>query len=160
MRFKIFQILILFYIISFNAQEKPLSCPRNFDGQDFLELKGKVGRSDGKIIAFDATITEIQTGYNELPYFLLRFENKQNIWVSSMVSAKQLVVGKKIRVLGFLSQVLKDDEIGMKYNKSGVQVRAFAILDTETKQIQMAKVFEKEVRIWKEGKIPNSLEEY
>jgi len=153
--FRIFCLLsLLFLMPQFYAQKLSNSCPRNFDGKAFLASKKTKKKEIQKTVAFDAEVVTVEKGYNDLPYFKVKLDNGEPLWIRSMMSNVNVNIGHKLRILGYLAKVQPDDEIGMTYNKNGVEVRAFAILDTQTKKLDYADVFEREALLWKSGKIP------
>ena len=133
------------------AQKPAQSCPRNLDGKAFTTIKKDIAKHDGDTIAFDVEVIKTEAGYNEKPYFQGQLDNGERLWISSMVSDSDVAIGRKLRVLGYLHRVHADDEIGKKYNKGGIQVLAFALLNTETKQLHFSDAFEKEALLWKSG---------
>lgn len=154
MKYKIvFFVLFLFLGIVANAQTPSKSCPRNFDSKALIALKKSAKKNTDSVVAFDAVVKRIEKGYSDRPYFEVGLD-RETIWVASMMGSHSTHVGQKIRILGYIGKVQKDDEIGMLYNKKGIQVRAFAILDTATKQLNFSDAFEKEAKLWQSGNIP------
>jgi len=147
-------ILFLFFGFVASAQNLSKSCPRNFDAKALAAFKKKPEKLQESIVSFDAVVRRIEKGYNDRPYFEVGFESGETLWVASMMSEQSITIGQKIRILGYIGRVEKDDEIGMQYNKKGLQIRAFAILDTTTKQLSFSDAFESEAKIWKSGSIP------
>jgi len=144
--------LVFFTGIAIGYSQKPMqSCPRNFDGKAFAKIKKEIKKHDGDTVAFDIEVLKTAFGYNDKPYFQGKMDNGETLWVSSMVGNSDVSAGKKLRILGYLNAVNSEDEIGKKYNKGGIQVLAFAILNTETKQLHFSDVFEKEALLWKSG---------
>lgn len=132
------------------------SCPRNFDGKDLIEVKKKVRKHIGEIVAFDAEVIEVGSGYNDIPYIHVKLDNGEMLWVASMMSAKLTAKGTKLRLLGYIDEVKPDDEIALLYNKDGLQVRAFAMLDHLSKQMQLSNAFEAEAKLWLSGTMPKN----
>jgi len=147
-------LLIAIGNFSLHAQKPSNGCPRNFDGKKLFSIQREIKKHEGKIVAFDAEVTKLENGFNDKPYFEVSLDNGTKLWIASMMANKTLAVKRKIRILGYLNQVKPDDEIGTKFNKKGIQVRAFAILDIETKQLNYSDAFEDEAKLWKNGKIP------
>lgn len=136
------------------AAQKP--CPTNFDGKAFLSIQNKIKKHIGETIAFDGEVVEIQEGYNDIPYFLVKLDNNETLWIASMVSNKYVKLKAKLRLLGYIDVVKNDDAIARQYNDSGYQVRVFAMLDHATKQMQLSNSFESEVKEWVAGLIPKN----
>jgi len=133
------------------------TCPANFDGKSFEVIKNEIQKHQGETVAFDGEVLEIMKGYNDIPYFSIRLENGDELWISSLVSDKYVVKGAKLRLLGYIEMVASDDEIARQYNTAGYHIRVFAILDHVTKQIQMSNAFQAEIKVWLSGKIPPDL---
>lgn len=152
----IFAFLICF--ININAQQKPIGCPRNFDGKTFTLIKSEILNHTGKSVSFDGEVIEIEIAYNEKPYFKVKFENEETIWIASMIVDENVKIGAKLRLLGYIDSVKKDDEIGNKFNKDGFHILTFAILDLETKKIKMLPEFKTQGMEWFGGKMPDKIE--
>lgn len=146
----------LFMAVTFSAaaQSKPVGCPRNLDGKSFVTLKNKMPTGKGNTVAFDAEVLRIEKGFNDKPYFEVKFDNGETIWISSMIVGNYVAKGRKLRILGYIDAVAPDDEIGKKYNAGGLQVLAFALLDLESKNLQMSDAFNGEAKEWLAGRIP------
>lgn len=132
-------------------------CPVNFDGKSFDLIRGEIQKHQGETVAFDAVVTEIQKGYNDIPYFSVRLENGAQLWIASMVSGKYVIKDTKLRLLGYIDLVQAGDEIAGRYNQDGFHIRVFAMLEYKSKQMQIANVFDAEVKQWLAGKIPADL---
>lgn len=153
--FRIFCFLTLLFLMANCYAQKPSnSCPRNFDGKALVTTKKTIKKDIQKTVAFDAEVLSVEKGYNDLPYFSVKLDNGELLWIHSMMANINVNPGHKLRILGYLTVVQPDDEIGMTFNKNGVEVRAFAILDMESKELDYADVFEREALLWKSGKIP------
>lgn len=148
---------LLFTGITVNAQSKPAGCPRNLDGNSFIKLKNTIQKHKGDTVAFDAEVVAIEKGFNDKPYFKVKFDNGQTVWVSSMIVGNYVTPLRKLRLLGYIDEVASDDEIGRQFNPDGIQVLAFAILDLESKNLQMADAFNQEAKEWLSGRIPKKL---
>jgi len=151
--------LLLFFLVaignfSLQAQKPSKGCPRNFDGKKLISVQKEIKKHEGEIVAFDAEVTKIEIGFNDKPYFEVRLDNGTKLWIASMMANQTLAVKRKARILGYLNQVKSDDEIGRKFNKNGIQVLAFAILDIETKQLNYSDAFDEEAKLWKNGRVP------
>lgn len=148
----IFSLLLIFFFVCSTAAQKP--CPTNFDGKAFLSVQSKIKRHIGETIAFDGEVVEIQSGYNDIPYFRVKLDNNETLWIASMVSDKYVKLKAKLRLLGYIDVVKKDDAVAQQYNYSGYQIRVFAMLDHTSKQMQLSNSFESEVKEWVAGLIP------
>lgn len=150
----IYCILLFFGWASACSQTK---CPVNFDGKSFELIRGEIQKHQGETVAFDAVVTEIHKGYNDIPYFRVRLENGALLWIASMVSDKYVAKDAKLRLLGYIDLVQTDDEIASGLNQDGFHIRVFAMLDHKSKQLQIANVFDAEVKQWLAGNIPADL---
>ncbi len=136
-KIKITFTLLLFVINGFNNvnAQKPIGCPRNFDGKTFALIKNEILNHIGEAVAFDSEVIEIEKAYNEKPYFRVKFENEETIWIASMLNQKCIKIGANLRLLGYIDSVKSDDEIGKKFNNDGFHILTFAILDLKTKKL-------------------------
>jgi hypothetical protein len=153
-----FRMLVLAGISNLYAQAPKVKCPRNFDSKKYALVQKDAAKHQGETVAFDVQVESIEKGYNEKPYFKACFESGDTIWIASMITGNYVTVGRKLRLLGYLDPVAADDEIGNRYNKGGIQVRVFAILDLESKSIQISDSFDKEVKEWMDGIMPKNVQ--
>lgn len=149
-------LLCVFVSIPKLAAQK--GCPKNFDGKALLEVKKKLRKHIGETVAFDAEVIEVGSGYNDIPYFHVRMDNGEMVWIASMITGKLTARGTHLRLLGYIDKVQEDDEIALRYNKDGFQIRVFAMLDHLSKQLQMSNAFKAETDEWLAGKIPKNRE--
>ena len=148
---------LLFFLSGMAVVSAQKTCPSNFDGKSLVAIKDKIKKHQGETVAFDAEVVEVKQGYNDIPYFKVTLDNGEMLWISSMVSDKYVKPKAKLRLLGYIDLVQKDDAIANKYNYSGFQVRVFAMLDHTTKQMQISNAFENEVKQWVAGSIPDDI---
>lgn len=148
---------LLFFLCGMAVVSAQKTCPSNFDGKSLVAIKDKIKKHQGETVAFDAEVVEVKQGYNDIPYFKVTLDNGEMLWISSMVSDKYVKPKVKLRLLGYIDLVQKDDAIANKYNHSGFQVRVFAMLDHTTKQMQISNAFENEVKQWVAGSIPDDI---
>lgn len=152
------QILMLVGVPNLCAQTPKVKCPRNFDAKKLALVQKDAAKHKGETVAFDAEVVSIEKGYNDKPYFMACFENGDTVWIASMITGNYVTVGRKLRLLGYIDPVAADDEIGQRYNKGGIQVRVFAILDLESKSLQMSDAFNAEAKEWLDGIMPKNLQ--
>ncbi len=152
------QILMLVGVPNLCAQTPKVKCPRNFDAKKLALVQKDAAKHKGETVAFDAEVVSIEKGYNDKPYFMACFENGDTVWIASMITGNYVTVGRKLRLLGYIDPVAADDEIGHRYNKGGIQVRVFAILDLESKSLQMSDAFNAEAKEWLDGIMPKNLQ--
>ena len=130
-----------------NSNKEP--CPTNFAGKD---LK-KIEKLDGEIIAFNGLVTEVHTAYNDKPYYQVKLEGGNTIWIASLVNSGYEKEGKIIRLLGYVSEV-NNDEIAKQYNQTDYHILAFCVIDMDSKQMAMMPGSELQVKEWMNGTIP------
>ncbi len=125
------------------------SCPTNFSGKHLR----KINKLEGEIIAFNGLVTEVHSAYKDKPYYKVKLEGGNTIWVASLVKSGFEKEGKIIRLLGYVSKV-GDDMIVREYNKTDYHVLAFCVIDLESKQMSMLPGSEIQVKEWMNGIIP------
>jgi hypothetical protein len=130
-----------------NSNKEP--CPTNFTGKN---LK-KIEKLDGEIIAFNGLVTEGHTAHNDKPYYQVKLEGGNTIWIASLVNSGYEKEGKIIRLLGYVSEV-GNDEVAKQYNQTDYHILAFCVIDMDSKQIAMMPGSENQVKEWMNGTIP------
>lgn len=151
-------IMLFIGIFHLKAQTPQTKCPRNFDARKLAIVQKDAQKHRGETVAFDAEVVTIEKGYNDKPYFKAKFETGETVWIASMITGNYVTVGRRLRLLGYIDPVSDDDEIGKRYNAGGIQVRTFAILDLESKSLQISDAFDKEVKLWMDGIMPRKVE--
>ena len=126
-----------------------IPCPTNFTGKDLKKIK----KLNGKIIAFNGLVTEVHSAHNDKPYYQVKLEGGNTIWIASLVNSGYEKQGKIIRLLGYVSEVGKD-EIAEKYNKTNYHILALCVIDMDSKQMAMMPGSELQVKEWMNGTIP------
>ena len=124
-------------------------CPTNFSGKDLR----KINKLDGEIVAFNGLVTEIHSAHNDKPYYEVKLEGGNTIWIASLVKSGFEKKGNIIRLLGYVSKV-GDDKIAKKYNKTDYHVLAFCVIDLYSKQMSMLPGSEIQVKEWMNGTVP------
>ena len=127
-------------------------CPTNFEGNDLKKIK----KLNGDIIAFNGLITEVHKAHNDKPYYKVKLEGGNTIWIASLVKSGYEKEGKILRILGYVSEVENDDEFAKKYNDTKYHILAFCVIDMESKQIAMLPGSELQIKEWISGKIPKA----
>ena len=153
-------VFLIFFFGMYNtdAQISQTKCPRNFDGKKLAAVTKDIRKHKGETVAFDAEVVLIKKGYNDKPYFEVKLATGETLWIASMITGNYVTIGRKLRLLGYIGIVANDDEIGNKYNEGGIQIRTFAILDLETKNLQISDAFNNEVKQWMDGVMPKNAE--
>lgn len=126
-------------------------CPTNFKGNDLKKIK----KRDGEIIAFNGLVTKVYTAHNDKPYYEVKLEGGNTIWIASLVNSGFEVEGNIIRILGYVAKV-ENNEIAERYNKTDYHILAFCVIDMKTKQMAMMPGSELQIKEWMNGKIPPS----
>ena len=124
-------------------------CPINFVGKDL----GRIKKLNGEIVAFNGLVTKVYFAHNNKPYYEVKLEGGNTIWIASLVNSGYEKEGKFLRVLGYVSEV-KNDEFAKKYNNTGYHILVFGVIDIGTKQMAMLPGSELQIKEWIKGKIP------
>jgi hypothetical protein len=126
-----------------------VACPTNFVGKDLKKIK----KLSGEIIAFNGLVTEVYFAHNKKPYYQVKLEGGNTIWIASLVNSGYEKEGKIIRLLGYVSEV-GDDKNAKEYNQTDYHILAFCVIDMESKQMAMLPGSELQVKEWMNGIIP------
>jgi hypothetical protein len=126
-------------------------CPTNFEGKDLKRIK----KLNGEIIAFNGLVTEVHSGQNNKPYYQVKLEGGNIIWVASLVNSGYEKEGKILRLLGYVSEV-GNDQIAVKHNKAQYHILAFCVIDLDNKEMAMMPGSELQVKEWMNGTIPKA----
>ncbi|MFW5982859.1 MAG: hypothetical protein ACOCQ4_00005 [bacterium] len=124
-------------------------CPTNFSGKHLREIN----KLDGEIVAFNGLVTKIHSAHNDKPYYEVKLEGGNTLWIASLVKSGFEKKGKIIRLLGYVAKV-GDDTIAKKYNKTDYHVLAFCVIDLDSKQMSMLPGSEMQVKEWMNGTVP------
>lgn len=133
-----------------SADENINPFPTNFTGKDLKKIK----KLDGEIIAFNGLVTQVYTAHNDKPYYEVKLEGGNTIWIASLVKSGYEVKGNILRILGYVSKT-ENDEFAKKYNKTNYHILAFCIIDMKSKQMAMLPGSELQIKEWMNGKIPS-----
>jgi len=131
------------------ANNNKVPCPTNFEGKDLKKIK----QLDGEIIAFNGLVTEVHKAHNDKPYYQVKLEGGNTIWVASLVKSGYEKEGKILRLLGYVSKV-ENDKIAEKYNKTAYHILVLCVIDMESKQMAMIPGSEIQIKEWMSGSIP------
>lgn len=132
------------------AKESENPCPTNFIGKDVKKIERRIG----KIVDFNGLVTQVYTSY-EKPYYEVKLEGGNTIWIASLVKSGYEVEGNIMRILGYVAEV-ENDEFAEKHNKSGYHILALCVIDMKTKQMAMVPGSELQIKEWMNGKIPKA----
>ncbi|MBP6311068.1 MAG: hypothetical protein KA408_02275 [Flavobacteriales bacterium] len=125
--------------------------PTNFTGKDINKLK----KRDGEIVAFNGLVTQVQSAYKDKPYYQVKLEGGNTIWIASLVNSGYEIEGKILRILGYVSAV-GDDPHAKEHSEAGYHILAFGVVDMETKQMAMMPGSELQIKEWMNGSIPKA----
>ena len=128
-------------------------CPTNFIGKHVK----KIENLDGEIIAFNAMVTQVYKAYNDKPYYEVKLEGGNTIWIASLVNSGYEKEGSILRLLGYVSKVKSDDEFALKYNSEKYHILAFCIIDLDSKQMAMLPGSELQIKEWMGGRVPRAI---
>jgi hypothetical protein len=126
--------------------------PTNFDFTDLKKLKRKPQKSDGEIMAFNATIIDIKQGPQNKLYYKVKLGDEE-MWVGSLVNSDYEILGAELRILGYVSLINQNDPI-KKINNSGFHILALGVLDLASKQLAIFPAASKQLKEWRNGKVP------
>ncbi|NOU46148.1 MAG: hypothetical protein HOO86_03695 [Bacteroidales bacterium] len=143
-------IVLFFSMVDIKSQN---ACPVNFGDKQLESAKRDIKNWNGKIIACDVEVIQVEKGYVDKPYYKVKLEDGGQFWVGSLVTSGYEKTGAKLRLLGYLSLFEKDD-IGNKFNKDGFHILAFVVIDLATKKMAMHPGTEKQVEEWINGIVP------
>jgi hypothetical protein len=129
------------------------ACPVNFSDNDLEIARNNIKNWNGKIVAFDVEVVQVEMAYQDKPYYKVKLEGGGQFWVGSLVTSGYEKTGSKLRLLGYFSIVEKSD-IGTKFHKDGFHILAFAVIDLATKQMAMVPGSDETVEEWVNGIVP------
>lgn len=130
------------------ADQSILSCPVNFIAQDVDDLQEK----NGEIIAFEGVVSKMSESNNKALY-QIKLGNDKFLWVASLLDSKLEKIGKKLRVLGYVSNQIQD-----KSNESTFQIIALAVVDMTSKEMEMLPGAHAQIQEWINGRVPKAKE--
>lgn len=131
------------------ANEK--SFPTNLDETNIKKLK----KFDGKIVAFDGKIEQIEISRNNTPFYKLRITNDTHLWTVLMFDNETNKIDDKIRVVGYL-RPSEANESEKNYLDSKYMVIAFGLVDFKNSNFLFLGGAKQQKQEWIDGKIPSS----
>ena len=126
--------------------------PTNFSSEEYKKAKKNLKNWNGKIVAFDGEVLEVQYPFPNKPYLKVKMGN-ETLWVGSMVNSQYDKVGAAIRFLGYFS-LTSEDDFSKSYHKLGCHILAFGEIDHNSKQLAMLPGSEIQIKEWGQGQIP------
>ncbi|RZJ47807.1 MAG: hypothetical protein EOO44_21940 [Flavobacterium sp.] len=128
------------------ANEK--SFPTNLNEGNFNKLK----KFDGKVVAFDGTIEEIENSRNKTPFYKLKIADNNYLWTILMFKNEANKIGDKVRVVGYL----RPNEDEKKYLDGKYMVIAFGLIDFNNSNFLFLGGAGQQKQEWIDGKIPSA----
>lgn len=120
-------------------------------GSDIINLK----KRNGEIIAFNGLVSEVYSAHNGKPYYQVKLEGGNTIWIASLVNSGYEKERKIIRILGYVAEV-GNDETAKKYNQTAYHIYAFCVIAMDSKQMAILPGTELQVKEWMNGTIPKA----
>ncbi len=142
-----------------NAIEKALndktaSFPVNFTSKKWNKIK----RWENKIIALEGEVIEITRTKQNTPYYKLRI-GENAIWVASMIDSENEKVGNLIRVVGYLFEILENDnQYETSIHNEKHHIIAFGVINMENNKLAYFPGAVNQIKEWIGGKIPSAQE--
>lgn len=144
-------LLILLFIIS-NLKIYAQQFPVNFNTDSLNIAKNNFEKWNGKLISVQCKISQIEKGLKNKPYYKCNLDNESFIWVGSLMDDKKKIkIDETLRILGFLSNIEKNDKNALKYNVENFHLLAFGILNITNKKAYILPGTESQFNDWKNG---------
>ncbi|WP_143017504.1 hypothetical protein [Catalinimonas alkaloidigena] len=124
-------------------------CPTNFEGKDVRKIK----KLKGEIVAFNGLVSKVHAVHGNKPYYQVRLEGGNTLWVASLVNSEYEKEGNVVRLLGYVSE-MEEGDTANEYNKTGFHILAFCVIDMDSKQMAMMPGAELQVKEWMSGTVP------
>ncbi|HRP89082.1 MAG TPA: hypothetical protein PKX92_03490 [Edaphocola sp.] len=131
------------------------SFPTNLDGKNF----GKLKKFNGKIVAYDGIIENIETSRNNTPFYKIKIENEDYLWTVLMFNNDANKIGDTIRVVGYLRPIPNKSEINnieRSYLDGKFMVIAFGLVDFKNSNFLFLSGANEQKQEWINGKIPSA----
>ncbi len=122
--------------------------PTNFNESHFDDLNAW----NGKIVALQGDVIQIETSGNNTPYSKLKVGN-QEIWVISMIDSGFEIMGAHLKIVGYLSQIKKMD-YEKKFSDDAFHIIAMGIVDVESEKLAYFPGSITQMKQWINGEIP------
>lgn len=127
------------------------SFPTNIQEGSIKELK----KYDGKIVAFNVTIEEIQNSRNNTPFYKLKINDDNYLWTVLMFKNEINKIGNNVRVVGYL-RPSKPNEIEKQYLDGKFMIITFGLIDFENSNFLFLGGAGQQKQEWIDGKIPSA----
>lgn len=139
-------------LISFSGDKK--ACPTNLDEKEIKILEEDINLYHGKVVAFDAVVSDIKVGNVNKPFYKVVI-GKEHLWVGGHGQMGDVSIGNSYRILGFIFLSTTDDEINGKYNDKKYFILSLAHIDMKTKIASVFPEAKSAYDEWTKGEIPN-----
>ena len=127
------------------------SFPTNLNNENFSRLK----KFDGKIVAFEGVIEQIENSRNNTPFYKIKIGENKYLWTVLMFKNDITKINEKVRVVGYLRPA-EPNETEKEYLNGKYMVIAFGLVDFHNSNFLFLGGAEKQKQEWFEGKIPSS----
>ncbi|WP_256014216.1 hypothetical protein [Desertivirga xinjiangensis] len=127
------------------------SFPTNIQEGSITELK----KFDGKVVAFNGTIDNIENSRNNTPFYRLKISEGNYLWTVLMFKNETNKIGDKVRVVGYLGPA-EPNKKEKKYLDGEFMVIAFGLIDFENSNFLFLSGAEQQKQEWIDGKIPSA----
>lgn len=138
----------LLFWSNFSAQQFPVT----FTTDSLSAAKNNLDKWDGKLIAAQCVVKQIEKGYYSKPFYKCHLSDEGFIWIGSLMDDfKRIQIDDTVRVLGYISKVEKSDSISKKYNALNFQLLAFGLLNLTQQKAYNAPGVDTQFNEWKAG---------
>ena len=128
------------------------SFPTNLNKENFKKIKG----FNGKVVAFDGIIEQVENSRNNTPFYKLRISENNYLWTVLMFKNEINKTGDTIRVVGYLRPLPDEpNENEKKYLDGKYIVISFGLVDFANSNILFL-FNQQQKQEWIDGKIPTS----
>ena len=128
------------------------ACPTNLDEQGIAILEKDISQYQGKVVAFDAVVSDIKVGNQNKPFYKVVL-GKEHLWIGGHGQMGGVKIGSSYRILGLIC-LWTDDKLNAKYNDKKYFILSFAHVDMETKMVSVFPDAKSSFEEWAKGKIP------
>ena len=147
----IIMIICCLGLFSFSVDKK--ACPTNLDENEIKILEKDISMYQGKVVAFDAVVSDIKVGNVNKPFYKVTL-GKEHLWVGGHGQMGDVKKGGSYRILGLIC-LWTDDKLNEKYNDKKYFIISLAHIDMETKMASVFPDAKSAFDKWTNGEIPN-----
>ena len=145
-------LIIICCLVLFSFSEDKKACPINLDEQEIIILEKNINKFQGKVVAFDAVVSEIQVGNVNKPFYKVII-GKEHLWVGGHGQMGDVKVGGSYRILGLIC-LWTDDKLNAKYNDKKYFILSLAHIDMKTKMASVYPEAKSAFEKWAKGDMP------